>query len=106
MAKPEAGGGDVMMPPMGSEDPTVMMNQMIAMMGPFLAVVALIGIALFIFYIFLWWKIFAKAGHNGALSLVNLAALIPFIGWIAPLILFVWFAFSEWPALQKNTPQP
>jgi len=78
----------------------------IAAMGPFIAVFAIVGLALFIFYIFLWWKIFTKAGYSGALSLINLAGLIPFIGWIAPLVLFIWFAFAKWPALNNNqTPQ-
>lgn len=79
-------------------DPTAML----AAMGPFFAVIAIIGIACFAFYIFLWWKIFAKAGFSGALSLINLAILIPFIGWIAPLILLIWFAFARWPALNNS----
>ncbi|OQW56680.1 MAG: hypothetical protein A4S17_13685 [Proteobacteria bacterium HN_bin10] len=78
-------------------DPAAMMQAM----GPFMAVFAIVGIALFAFYIFLWWKIFAKAGHNGALSLLNLAIIIPLIGWIVPLVLTIWFAFSDWPALKK-----
>lgn len=82
-----------------SSDPSAMM----AAMGPFFAVAALIGLAFFVFYIFCWWKIFAKAGYSGALSLINLAVLIPFIGWIAPLVLFIWFAFSRWPALNNES---
>ena len=82
-----------------SSDPSAMM----AAMGPFFAVAALIGLVFFVFYIFCWGKIFAKAGYSGALSLINLAVLIPFIGWIAPLVLFIWFAFSRWPALNANT---
>jgi len=80
-------------------DPAAMM----AAMGPFFAVIAIIGLAMFAFYIFLWWKIFSKAGFSGALSLINLAVLIPLIGWIAPLILLIWFAFARWPALNTNT---
>lgn len=72
-----------------------------AAMGPMLAVFGLIGLAVFAFYIFIWWKIFAKAGYSGALSLINLAVIIPFIGWIAPLALTIWFAFSDWPALKR-----
>jgi hypothetical protein len=64
-------------------------------------IVGLIALAFFIFYIFCWWKIFSKAGYNGALSLINLAVIIPIIGWIAPLVLFIWFAFAKWPALSK-----
>lgn len=80
-----------------STDPTAMMEAM----GPMFAIMAIIGLVFFIFYIFLWWKIFSKAGHPGALSLLNLAIIIPFIGWLVPLILTIWFAFSEWPALKK-----
>jgi hypothetical protein len=79
-------------------DPSAMM----AAMGPYMMVVGIIGLALFAFYIFLWWKIFAKAGHNGALALLNLAIIIPFVGWLVPLILTIWFAFSDWPALRKG----
>ncbi|MBC7768637.1 MAG: hypothetical protein H7124_07600 [Phycisphaerales bacterium] len=61
----------------------------------------IVGLACFIFYIFLWWKILSKAGFNGALSLINLAVIIPLIGWIAPLILTIWFAFASWPALRR-----
>ena len=58
--------------------------------------------------IFLQWKIFSKAGHPGALALVNLILLVPilnFIGAFVVLGLWIWFAFSEWPAL-KRAPQP
>ena len=80
-----------------SMDPT----GMLAMMGPYLLIVGIICLAFFVFYIFCWWRIFAKAGYSGALSLINLAVIIPFIGWIAPLVLFIWFAFAKWPALNK-----
>ena len=83
----------------GSGDPTAVF----AAMAPFFAVFAIVGIAIFAFYIFLWWKIFTKAGFSGALSLINLAVLIPLIGWIAPLVLLIWFAFARWPSLNTNT---
>lgn len=82
----------------GGGDPTAMM----AAMGPYMLVVGLIGLAFFIFYIFVWWKIFSKAGYSGALSLLNLAIIIPFIGWLVPLVLTIWFAFADWPALKKG----
>ena len=59
------------------------------------------GVLFFAFWIFLQWRIFAKAGFNGALALINLCLFIPFAG---PLIVFglqVWFAFAAWPALNK-----
>ena len=72
-----------------------------AMFGPYFAVIAIIGIAIAVFSIFCWWKIFSKAGYNGALSLVFIAGIIPLIGPIICLILFVWFAFAEWPVTKK-----
>lgn len=78
-------------------DPTAMM----ATMGPMFAVIAIVGLAIAIFLIFCWWKIFAKAGFSGALSLVFIAGIIPLIGPFIVLALIIWFAFSDWPALRK-----
>jgi hypothetical protein len=75
-----------------------------AMFGPFVAVAMIVGLAIAVFMIFCWWKIFAKAGHPGPLALVFLAGIIPLIGPLICLILFVWFTFSEWPALKKSAP--
>ena len=50
----------------------------------------LIMLAFVVFGIFIWWKIFAKTGQSGALSLLM---LIPVVNFIMILIL----AFSEWP---------
>ena len=50
----------------------------------------LLGIIVLIITIVAWWKIFSKAGHSGALSLLF---LVPIVN----LIIFLWFAFSEWP---------
>ncbi|MEZ5960877.1 MAG: hypothetical protein R3C30_10705 [Hyphomonadaceae bacterium] len=87
-------------------DPTAMMQAM----GPMFAVFALVGIACFIFSIFLQWKIFSKAGHPGALALLNLLLIIPIINLIGVFVVFglwIWFAFSDWPALKRtNAPQP
>lgn len=82
-------------------DPTAMLNAL----GPFMAVILLICLVVFVFYIFVWWKIFSKAGYSGALALINLAVLIPFIGWIAPLVLTIWFAFADWPVRKGLTAQ-
>ena len=45
--------------------------------------------------IIIWpfWKIFTKAGFNGALSLLM---LIPFIN----VVMIFYLAFSEWPAMR------
>lgn len=82
-------------------DPTAVL----ATLGPFLAVFAIVGLALFAFSIFIQWKILSKAGHPGPLALINLLLLIPlinFIGVIAVFALWVWFAFSDWPALKNR----
>lgn len=73
-------------------DPSAMMA---GMMGIFLIVTLLITL----FFIFIYWKIFSKAGYSGALSLL---LLVP----IANLIVIVWFAFADWPAIRHRTPQP
>jgi hypothetical protein len=81
-----------------SGDPSAMM----AAMGPYFMVIAIIGIAIAVFSIFCWWKIFSKAGYNGALALVFLAGIIPLIGPIICLVLFIWFAFAEWPVTKRS----
>jgi hypothetical protein len=49
------------------------------------------GLFVFIFFIFLFWRICEKAGYSGAMSLL---ALIPGVGII---ILLCILAFSQWP---------
>jgi hypothetical protein len=61
-------------------------------------------VALILFFIAIWWKIFAKAGYSGALSLLM---FIPLVNFILLLIL----AFGEWPIhrelrlLRERAPQ-
>lgn len=77
---------------------------MLQSMGPFLAVFAIVGLAMFAFSIFIQWKIFSKAGHPGALALLNILLIIPLINLIGIFVvagLWIWFAFSEWPALKR-----
>jgi len=81
-------------------DPSAMM----AAMGPMFGVIAIVGIAIAVFSIFCWWKIFSKAGYNGALALVFLAGIIPLIGPIICLVLFIWFAFADWPVRKGAAP--
>jgi hypothetical protein len=54
--------------------------------------------------IWFFWRIFAKAGYNGAISLVNL------IGWLGGLICVLILAFGTWPNEQRpavtTTPVP
>ncbi len=47
--------------------------------------------ALVAFSIWVYWRIFAKAGYNGALSLLN------FIPGVGPLICMIILAFGRWP---------
>jgi hypothetical protein len=48
-------------------------------------------IAIVAFTIWVYWRIFAKAGYNGALSLLN------FIPGVGPLICVIILAFGRWP---------
>lgn len=47
-------------------------------------------IAITVFYVWLFWRVFARTGMNGALGLI---CLIP----IGPLICMLILAFSRWP---------
>ena len=60
------------------------------------AVFAVIGLAALILTIIIWWKIFAKAGWSGALSLLQLIP-IPLVISLAFTIVVLVFAFSKWP---------
>ncbi len=53
-------------------------------------------LAMVIFPIFCFWRIFAKAGYNGALALL---CLIPGVGMIIVLCIL---AFGVWPEGQRN----
>jgi hypothetical protein len=82
-------------------DPSAMM----AAMGPFFMIFALVGLAIFVFWIFVQWKIFSKAGHPGWLALSNLLLIIPLINLIGIFVVmgvWIWFAFSDWPALKRT----
>jgi hypothetical protein len=78
-------------------DPNAAMAMMSGMMGMML----IVGLIFLVLWIFLWWKIFSKAGYSGALSLIFLASIIPLVGLIVPIVLIGWFAFAKWPALNK-----
>ncbi|MDE2481735.1 MAG: hypothetical protein KGN02_06060 [bacterium] len=60
---------------------------MSAMIGTFL----IIGLAFLAFTIWLFWRIFTKAGFNGALALLN---LIPSFGFLICILIL---AFGTWP---------
>ncbi len=101
--KPDAAGGASGYDPSAiTSDPTAMMH----MLAPYMAGVMIVGLIIFVFWIFIWWKIFSKAGYSGALSLTFLACIIPFIGWIVPLVVIIWFAFAQWPVLKGGGAAP
>jgi uncharacterized membrane protein YhaH (DUF805 family) len=54
-----------------------------------------IGLAVTVFVIILWWRIFSRAGYSGALSLL---ILIPGVG---ALIMLLILAFGEWPVRRE-----
>jgi uncharacterized membrane protein len=60
-----------------------------------------IGLLLYGLWVFAQWRVFAKAGFPGALSLINLAIFVPLIGPLVVIGLQVWFAFANWPALKR-----
>jgi uncharacterized membrane protein YhaH (DUF805 family) len=71
-------------------------QQIAGMAAGFLGVFLVFGLAVLAFGIFLFWRIFTKAGLSGALSLL---VLVPAVGWIIVLCIL---AFSEW----RVTPIP
>ena len=60
---------------------------MIASMG---LAVLLFGLLVVAFIVFLFWRVFTKAGMSGPLALL---VLVPGIGWVIALCIL---AFSEW----------
>ena len=60
-------------------------------MGGVILVVVIITCALAVFFVWLFWRIFAKTGMNGALGLL---CLVPYVG---PLICLLILAFGQWP---------
>ena len=57
----------------------------------FFLVYAVVLIGVVVFTIWMYWRVFEKAGYSGALSLLN---LIPGFG---PLICMIVLAFGRWP---------
>ncbi|HVY86596.1 MAG TPA: hypothetical protein VG943_15790 [Caulobacterales bacterium] len=79
-----------------SGDEQAAMAMVAGMIGP----IILIALIALVVTIFVQWKIFSKAGYSGALSLLN---LIPIIGPLIMMIVWIWFAFADWPNLKKET---
>jgi uncharacterized membrane protein YhaH (DUF805 family) len=70
-------------------------NSTVTTLSGFLATLAfgyaIVLLAIFAFTIWVYWRIFTKAGYNGALSLLN---LVPGVG---PIICMIILAFGRWP---------
>ena len=98
--KPDAAGTTTTYDPSAVPD----MTNIMAMIGPYFAVFAIVGLVILIFSLYCWWRIFSKAGYSGALALVFLAGIIPLIGPFICLGLFIWFAFAQWPVLKGQAP--
>ena len=62
-----------------------------AMIGAMMGTILLVALAFIALTVWLFWRIFERAGFNGALGLL---CLIPSVGF---LICIVILAFSEWP---------
>jgi len=60
-------------------------------LGGMVLFIIIIATALTVFFVWLFWRVFAKTGMNGALGLL---CLIPSVG---PLICLLILAFSRWP---------
>jgi uncharacterized membrane protein len=66
-------------------------NATAAGMFGIIMVVVVVACALTVFFAWLFWRVFAKTGMNGALGLL---CLVPSVG---PLICLLILAFSRWP---------
>lgn len=47
-----------------------------------------------VLFVFLYWKVFARAGYSGWLALLM---AVPIVN----VAMFVWFAFADWPVAKK-----
>lgn len=65
-------------------------QQLATILASFGLIFGLIGIAAVVFAVIVYWKIFSKAGYNGAMGLLM---FVP----IANLIVLCILAFGEWP---------
>lgn len=68
--------------------------------GVFIALFGIISIALLVFQVWLFFRIFSKAGYNGWMSLLS---LIPWVGMFVCLLIL---AFDTWPRDPYNAHMP
>lgn len=70
-------------------------SQLTAILTTYIIIVGVVALVSIAIKLFVWWKIFSKAGYSGALSL--LVAFIP----LAEIVLLFYLALAEWPVLQE-----
>jgi uncharacterized membrane protein YhaH (DUF805 family) len=84
-----------------SSDQTQQITSMMSGLGAGIIIFAvLFGVALVAFFIFLFWRIFVKAGMSGALSLLILLYPIGFI------IVLCILAFGQWKVIPAPVAAP
>jgi len=62
-----------------------------SILGGMMFSVIIVGLVLTAFFVWCFWRVFQKAGYNGAMGLL---CLIPSVG---PLICLLILAFGTWP---------
>ena len=72
-------------------------NEAVAMMSAMMGTVILVALVFMVLFVWMFWRIFVKAGMNGALGLL---CLIPSIGLLVCLAIL---AFSTWPGEVRST---
>ncbi len=76
-------------------DPAVMAAPFIII---FFLVFCIVTLVVVLIKLFLWWKIFSKAGYSGAFAFL---VFVPFVG---SLIILCVLAFSRWPIFDRAVP--
>ena len=61
------------------------------LLGGMMLFIVILACALTVFFVWCFWRVFTKAGMNGALGLL---CLVPSVG---PLVCLLILAFSRWP---------
>jgi hypothetical protein len=66
-------------------------------LGHFFIAVGAVFLVVGVVSLIAWVKILTKAGYSGWWVLIVFAGIIPFLGALFALVMFLVFAFSEWP---------
>jgi uncharacterized membrane protein YhaH (DUF805 family) len=69
-------------------------DQLTTILATSSVIFGIIGLAMVVFSILIYWKIFSKAGYSGAMSLLM---LVP----IANIVVICILAFGEWPIYRE-----